>query len=66
MLRGIVNTQYYSSHSFRIGSATTIAVNGASDERIKQCGCWSSQAFRRYVRDEVPIPGVNPYENHAE
>jgi hypothetical protein len=55
------NSTKYSSHSFRIGAATTAASNGATEEEIKLTGRWKSAAFARYVRTEVPLPGFNPY-----
>jgi hypothetical protein len=38
------------SHSFRIGGATYIAQQGASDEQIRRAGRWRSNAFRAYIR----------------
>jgi hypothetical protein len=40
----------FSSHSFRIGAATSAAMCGASDERIKIMGRWKSSAFESYIR----------------
>ena len=40
----------YTSHSFRIGAASHMAVNGASDSQIRQAGRWSSDAFHKYIR----------------
>lgn len=40
----------FSSHSFRIGAATSAAVRGVSDAEIRNMGRWSSDAFRRYIR----------------
>lgn len=46
---GIDNSQY-KSHSFRIGMATTFALEGASKEQIKELGRWSSESYLRYIR----------------
>ena len=40
----------YSSHSFRIGAATTAAANGISQEVIQSLGRWGSNAFHSYIR----------------
>lgn len=45
-----VDPQFYKSHSFRIGAATTAALNGVSDQSIKAWGRWSSDAYQRYIR----------------
>lgn len=47
------NTAAFSSHSFRIGAATTAAMNGVAQENIKQMGRWQSQAVQRYVRLDI-------------
>ena len=39
-----------SSHSVRIGAATTAALGGAQPDEIKALGRWKSKAFERYVR----------------
>ena len=41
--------QSYSSHSFRIGAATTAAVEGFPAWLIKSLGRWSSEAYLTYV-----------------
>lgn len=41
---------HYSSHSFRIGAATSAAARGISEAQIKRMGRWASDAFRAYVR----------------
>ncbi|XP_056308792.1 uncharacterized protein LOC130220585 [Danio aesculapii] len=40
----------YSSHSFRIGAATTAAHKGLSQQHIQTLGRWSSDAFKSYIR----------------
>jgi len=42
---------YYKSHSLRIGSATTLSMNGVNPETIQIVGRWeSSQVMKRYIR----------------
>ncbi|XP_073766981.1 uncharacterized protein [Danio rerio] len=40
----------FSSHSFRIGAATTAAHKGLSQHQIQALGRWSSDAFNSYIR----------------
>ena len=40
----------YSSHSFRIGAASTAAAAGLPDWRIQALGRWSSNCYQRYIR----------------
>lgn len=40
----------FSSHSFRIGLATTLGSLGCSDMDVKAAGRWSSRAFELYMR----------------
>ena len=40
----------FSTHSFRIGSATSAAANSVSEEKIKEMGRWNSEAYKTYIR----------------
>ncbi|XP_073672411.1 uncharacterized protein, partial [Paramisgurnus dabryanus] len=42
--------EHFSSHSFRIGAATTAAQKGLSQNQIQALGRWSSDAFKSYIR----------------
>ena len=43
----------YTSHSIRIGAATVMAEQGASEMEIKQRGRWTSDAFMLYIRQTI-------------
>ena len=45
-----IQSNRFTSHSFRIGGATHMALNGASDTQIRQAGRWASNAFLSYIR----------------
>lgn len=45
-----LDTKHFRTHSFRIGRATDLALQGLPDETIKQLGRWSSNTYRRYIR----------------
>ena len=45
-----VDSQRYSSHSFRIGAASAAAAAGIPDWRIQALGRWSSDCYKRYIR----------------
>ena len=40
----------YTSHSFRIGAATSAAMAGIPEHEIQRMGRWRSGVFRRYIR----------------
>ena len=40
----------FSSHSFRIGAATTAAQVGIPDHLIQVLGRWKSEAYKQYIR----------------
>ena len=40
----------YTTHSLRIGRATQLAMEGASESVIKSTGRWKSNAFQKYIR----------------
>ena len=45
------------THSFRIGRATQLAQDNASDATIRQVGRWSSTAFERYIHpNQISLP----------
>ena len=45
-----VNQIGFTSHSFRIGMATTLSLAGHPDSLIQSVGRWKSDAYKRYVR----------------
>lgn len=45
----------YNTHSFRIGRATDLASQGASDQQIMMAGRWKSMAFKKYIRPTVVL-----------
>lgn len=46
---GVPNSRF-TSHSFRIGMATSCAMEGMPDEQIMKLGKWKSGAYTRYIR----------------
>lgn len=51
LLSGIP-ADHFSTHSFRIGAATTAAQKGLSQTQIQALGRWSSTAFKSYIRSD--------------
>ncbi|XP_046583276.1 uncharacterized protein LOC124290573 [Haliotis rubra] len=45
-----ININLYSSHSFRIGAATTAALQGIPAVQIQEFGRWRSNAYQAYIR----------------
>lgn len=45
-----IPAKHFSSHSFRIGAATSAAQKGLSKQQIQTLGRWSSEAFQSYIR----------------
>lgn len=45
-----IGTERYTSHSFRIGAATTAVVAGCSQDEVKTAGRWKSESYKRYIR----------------
>ncbi|XP_039527431.1 uncharacterized protein LOC120479218 [Pimephales promelas] len=45
-----IPAENFSSHSFRIGAATSAAQKGLSQQQIQALGRWSSDAFQTYIR----------------
>lgn len=53
--RSGIPLERYSSHSFRIGAASTAAAAGIPNWKIQALGRWSSDYYRRYIR----LPGTD-------
>ncbi|XP_067308224.1 uncharacterized protein [Pseudorasbora parva] len=53
LARSGISIKNFSSHSFRIGAATTAAQKGLSETQIKMLGRWTSHTFESYVRSNL-------------
>ena len=52
-----ISPDRYTTHSFRIGRATQMAVDGHPDQLIRRAGRWKSSAYHLYLRPEnVTLP----------
>ena len=51
-----LNPSLYAGHSFRIGAACYWASLGLSHIQIRRLGRWQSDAFLKYIRDDVNHP----------
>ena len=49
-----IESDRYTTHSFRIGAATTAKKSGFDDDTIASLGRWKSNSFKLYIR--VPSP----------
>jgi site-specific recombinase XerD len=49
-LKGFLDDQNITSHSFRSGTASMMATLGYSDSDVKSVGRWSSRAFEDYIK----------------
>ena len=48
-----LESKLYTTHSFRIGAASSCAAKGMSNSEIQRLGRWQSDAFKRYIR--IPV-----------
>ncbi len=49
LLSAGISAKKFSSHSFRIGAATSAAQKGLTKHQIQTLGRWSSEAFQSYI-----------------
>lgn len=54
-------SKFFSSHSFRIGAATSAASSGCSEETIKLYGRWKSAAMTGYIRPQYISLGPSDF-----
>ncbi len=52
LLSAGISAKNFSSHSFRIGAATSAAQKGLTKHQIQTLGRWSSEAFQSYIRTD--------------
>ncbi len=52
LLSAGISAANFSSHSFRIGAATSAAQKGLTKHQIQTLGRWSSEAFQSYIRTD--------------
>ena len=50
---------FYSSHSFRIGAATSAAMSGVPEVRIQSMGRWSTDTHKIYIRPTLSFPHIS-------
>ena len=48
-----LQSNLFSTHSFRVGRATDLALSGVSESLLRETGRWSSNAFLKYLRFNV-------------
>ena len=53
LIKANISPKGYTSHSFRIGAATTAASQGVSSTSLQQLGRWASSAYSSYIRPDV-------------
>ena len=50
-----MDSSSYTSHSFRIGAASSAAVPGLPEHFIQRMGRWTSECFKMYVRLDIQV-----------
>ena len=61
LLRDVPDVHLYSTHSFRIGAATSASAHGTSDAIIQKTGRWKSNTYRDYIRPTSPSRQVKHF-----